>query len=92
MGQEGMSRNMIDRLVRRVEALEEGRPMHRRVLRVIVKNHLESEREIARFKAEQGATDDDLVIARVIVPREQRPSETAKDAYQRELFSASRAP
>jgi hypothetical protein len=64
-----MSRNMIGRLARRVEALEEARkpPSHRRVLRVIVKNHLETEREIAQFKAEQGTTDVDLVIARVIV-------------------------
>jgi hypothetical protein len=40
---------------------------------------------IARFCAEHGVTDSDLLIAQILVPFETRPGETAKDAYEREL-------
>jgi len=48
-------------------------------------NHMRTEEEIARFCAEHGVTDSDLLIAQVLVPFETRPGETAKDAYEREL-------
>ena len=41
--------------------------------------------EIARFCAEHGVTDSDLLIAQILVPFETRPGETAKDAYEREV-------
>ena len=46
--------------------------------------------EIARFCAEHGVTDSDLLIAQIFVPFETRPGETAKDAYERELRAMAR--
>ena len=46
--------------------------------------------EIARFCAEHGVTDSDLLIAEILVPFETRPGETAKDAYERELRHMAR--
>ena len=46
--------------------------------------------ELARFCAEHGVTDSDLLIAQVLVPFETRPGETAKDAYERELRAMAR--
>jgi hypothetical protein len=46
--------------------------------------------EIARFCAEHGVTDSDLLIAQILVPFETRPGETAKDAYERELRAMAR--
>ena len=77
--------NQIERLTRRIDAME-SRLMPKRVprtFRMIVENHLEADDEIARFCA----ASDDLLIARVMVPHEIRPGETASEAYQRELAS-----
>ena len=49
-----------------------------------------TDEEIARFCAEHGVTDSDLLIAQVLVPFETRPGETAKDAYERELRAMAR--
>ena len=51
---------------------------------------MRTEEEIARFRAEHGVTDSDLLIAQVVVPFEIRPGETAKDAYERELRAKAR--
>jgi len=51
----------------------------------LVRNHMRTDEEIARFCAEHGVTDSDLLIAQILVPFETRPGETAKDAYEREL-------
>ena len=83
-----MSRNRIDRLCRRLGALEQrGESRQRRVFQVLVENHMESDAEIARFCAEHGVTDDDTLIVRTFIPHEARPGETAQEAYQRELTS-----
>ena len=82
-----MSRSLIDRLMRRVDTLEAERKLaqrERRVFGMIVENHMESGAEIARFQADNGVTDADLIIARVIIPDERRPGETAQEAYERE--------
>ena len=47
---------------------------------VLVRNHMRADEEIARFCAEHGVTDNDLLIAQVLVPFETRPGETAKGA------------
>jgi hypothetical protein len=82
-----MSRSQIDRLTRRIEALQAQRkpPPERRIFTVLIRNHMRTDEEIARFCAEHGVTDSDLLIARILVPFETRPGETAKDAYEREL-------
>src|SRR5215831_13423631 len=81
-----MSRSQIDRLTGRVEALQAQRnPPEQRIFTVLVRNHMRADEEIARFCAEHGVTDSDLLIAQVVVPFETRPGETAKDAYEREL-------
>jgi hypothetical protein len=82
-----MSRDRINRLSRRVEALGQcASPKRRRVFKVVVDNHMKQDEEIARYRAEHGLTDnDDLLIARIVIPFEQRPGETATEAYQREL-------
>ena len=86
-----MSRSQIDRLTRRIEALQAQRkPPEQRVFTVLVRNHMRTDEEIARFCAEHGVTDSDLLIAQVVVPFETRPGETAKDAYERELRAMAR--
>ena len=77
-----MSRSLIDRLMRRVDTLEAERKLaqrERRVFGMIVENHMESGAEIARFQADNGVTDAGLIIARVIIPYERRPGETAQE-------------
>jgi hypothetical protein len=56
-----------------------------RFFRVIVRNHMKRDEEVARFRAEHGVTSDDTLWVRCIVPYECRPGETAAEAYQREL-------
>jgi hypothetical protein len=51
---------------------------------------MRADEEIARFCAEHGVTDSDLLIAQILVPFEMRPGETAKDAYERELRAMAR--
>jgi len=55
-----------------------------------VRHFVRADEEIARFCAEHGVTDSDLLIAQVLVPFETRPGETAKDAYERELRAMAR--
>ena len=86
-----MSRSQINRLTRRIEALQALRkPPEQRIFTVLVRNHMRADEEIARFCAEHGVTDSDLLIAQVVVPFETRPGETAKDAYERELRAMAR--
>src|SRR5262249_20584188 len=86
-----MSRSRIDRLIRRIETLEAHRkPPEQRSFVMVVRNHMRKDEEIARFCAEHGVTDSDLLIAQVVVPFETRPGETAKDAYERELRAMAR--
>ena len=81
-----MSRNGIDRLTRRVEALEAQRKARaRRFFRVVVRDHRRRDEEVARFRAEHGVTSDDILFVRCFVPYECRPGETAAEAYEREL-------
>ena len=71
--------SQIDRLTRRIEALQAQRkPPEQRIF--TVPNHMRTDEEIARFRAEHGVTDSDLLIAQVLVPFETRPGETAKNA------------
>ena len=56
-----------------------------RFFRVIVRNHMKQDEEVARFCAEHGVTSDDTLWVRPIIPYECRPGETAGEAYQREL-------
>ena len=69
-----MSRTDINRLLRRVDALESKLAPQKasRTFTMTVENHLVADDEIARFCAENGVTDDDLLIARVIVPSAHR--------------------
>ena len=85
-----MSRSQIDRLTRRIEALQAQQPPEQRIFTVLVRNHRRTAEEIARFCAEHGVTDSDLLIAQIFVPFETRPGETAKDAYERELRAMAR--
>jgi len=86
-----MSRSQIDRLTGRIEALQAQRkPPEQRVFTVLVRNHMRTDEEIARFCAKHGVTDSDLLIAQILVPFEMRPGETAKDAYERELRAMAR--
>jgi hypothetical protein len=81
-----MSRSQIDRLTRRIEALEgERKSRAQRVFTVLVRNHMRRDEEVAQFRAEHGVTGDDLLIAQVIVPFQTLAHETAAEAYQREL-------
>jgi hypothetical protein len=81
-----MSRGLIDRLTRRIEAVEAQRNSRaQRVFTVLVKNHMKRDEEVARYCAEHGVGKDDLVLVQVIIPFETRPGETAKEAYEREL-------
>jgi hypothetical protein len=86
-----MSRSQIDRLTRRIEALQAQRkpPPERRIFTVLIRNHMRTDEEIARFCAEHGVTDSDLLIAQILVPFETRPGETAK---QKMPTNASCAP
>jgi hypothetical protein len=61
------------------------RILHGGLFTVLVRNHMRTDEEIARFCAEHGVTDSDLLIAQILVPFETRPGETAKDAYEREV-------
>jgi hypothetical protein len=65
-------------------------PRAQRVFRVIVTNHMKRDEEVARYCAEHGVTNDDLVLVRVIVPFQTGPHETAAEAYQRELREMAR--
>ena len=56
-----------------------------RCFRVIIDGNSDREAEIARFKAENGVTDEDSLIVRLIVPFQQRANETAAEAYEREM-------
>ena len=87
-----MSRSQIDRLTRRIEALQAQRePPEQRIFTVLVRNHMRTDEKVARFCAEHGVTDSDLLIAQNLVPFEtRRPGETAKDAYERELRAMAR--
>src|SRR5215467_13136623 len=87
-----MSRSQIDRLTRRIEALQAQRkpPSERRIFTVLIRNHMRTDEEVARFCAEHGVTDSDLLIAQILVPFETRPGETAKDTYERELRAMAR--
>src|SRR5262245_42686751 len=58
-----------------------------RFFRVIVRNHMKRDEEVARFCAEHGVTSDDFLFVRCFIPYECRPGETAKEAYERELRS-----
>jgi|SRR5262245_27990597 len=81
-----MSRNVIDRLTRRVEAVEAQRKARaQRFFRMVVRDHRRRDEEVARFRAEHGVTSDDILWVRCIVPYGCRPGETAAEAYQREL-------
>src|SRR5262249_49215333 len=63
-----MSRSQIDRLTGRIEALQAQRkPPEQRIFTVLVRNHMRADEEIARFCAEHGVTDSDLLIAQVVV-------------------------
>jgi hypothetical protein len=85
-----MSRK-IDQLSRRVEALEaHRRPRAQRVFTVLVENHMKRDEHLAQFCAEHRVTSDDVVIVQTLVPYEQRPGETAKEAYERELREMAR--
>ena len=65
-----MSRSQIDRLTRRIEALQAQRkPPEQRVFTVLVTNHMRTDEEIARFCAEHGVTDSDLLIAQILSRR-----------------------
>jgi hypothetical protein len=86
-----VSRNQIDRLTRRVDALEAQRkPRAQRVFTVLVENHMKRDQHLARFCAENGVTEHDLLIVTTLVPFETRPGETAKEAYERELRTMAR--
>src|SRR6516165_120656 len=65
-----MSRSQIDRLTGRIEALQAQRkPPEQRIFTVLVRNHMRTDEEIARFCAEHGVTDNDLLIAQVLVQK-----------------------
>jgi len=65
-----MSRSQIDRLTRRIEALQAQRkPPEQRIFTVLVRNHMRTDAEIARFCAEHGVTDSDLLIAQILSRR-----------------------
>src|SRR5262244_1662267 len=58
-----MSRSQIDRLTGRIEALQAQRkPPEQRIFTVLVRNHMRTDEEIARFCAEHGVTDSDHAI------------------------------
>ena len=62
--------SQIDRLTRRVDALQAQRkPPEQRVFTVLVRNHMRTDAEIARFCAEHGVTDSDLLIAQILSRR-----------------------
>jgi len=65
-------------------------PPAQRVFTMLVRNHMRRDEEVARFCAEHGVTDSDLLIARILIPFETRPGETAKEAYERELRAMAR--
>jgi hypothetical protein len=53
-----MSRSQIDRLTRRIEALQAQRkPPEQRIFTVLVRNHMRTDEELARFCAEHGVTE-----------------------------------
>ena len=65
-----MSRSQIDRLTGRIEALQAQRkPPEQRIFTVLVRNHMRADEEIARFCAEHGVTDSDLLIAQILSRR-----------------------
>jgi hypothetical protein len=61
-----------------------------RIFQMKVENHVNADAEIAAFCKQHCVTDDDMVIARIIIPYKQRPGETAREAYERELREAGR--
>jgi hypothetical protein len=65
-------------------------PRQQRTFTALIRNHMRRDEEIARFCAEHGVTNSDLVIVRTIIPFETRPGETAKEAYERELRTMAR--
>jgi hypothetical protein len=65
-------------------------PREQRSFMMVVKNHMRKDEEIARFCAQHGVTEHDLLFVRTIVPFETRPGETAAEAYQRELRAMAR--
>ena len=73
-----MSRSQIDRLTRRIEALAQRKPPEQRIFTVLVRNHMRTDEEIARFCAEHGVTDSDLLIAQILVPFETRRAKPQK--------------
>ena len=55
---------------RRIDALQAQRkPPEQRIFTVLVRNHTRTDEEIARFCAEHGVTDNDLLIAQVLVQK-----------------------
>ena len=64
-----MSLDRIRRLERRIEAVRQARPKpQQRVFRIVVDGDTEAvQAALAQLRAEQGATDDDLIIVRRIV-------------------------
>jgi hypothetical protein len=87
-----MTRSHIDRLTRRIEALEAQRkPQAQRVFTVLIKNHMRRDEELAAFCAEHAVTNNDLLITQTLIPFETRPGETAREAYERELASIAKA-
>jgi hypothetical protein len=61
-----MSLDRIRRLERRIEAVRQARPKPpQRVFRIVVDGGTEAvQAALAQLRAEQGATDDDLIIVR----------------------------
>ncbi len=88
-----MSRTDINRLLRRVDALESKLAPQKatRTFTMTVENHMVADDALARFCAENGVAERDLLIARVMVPHEIWPGEMAADAYRRELVTAARS-
>jgi hypothetical protein len=87
-----MSRSEIDRLTRRIEALEAQRKFRRqRVFTILIENHMKRDQELARFRAEHGVSESDVVTVQTLIPYEQRAGETAKESYERELASIAKA-
>ena len=79
-----MSRTDINRLLRRVDALESKHaPKSVTYLHRDSENHMVADDVLARFCA--SVAEGDLLIARVMVPHEIWPGEMAADAYRREL-------
>jgi hypothetical protein len=83
------SRQLIDRLSERTEALIARLRPPGQIFQMEVENHISADAEIAVFCKQHGVTDNDMVIARIIIPYKKRSGETAREAYERELREAS---